>query len=67
MATAFWPAVGRVGRQLIVVSNGRIKEEVEERLLSTVVDPKYGIIRPYLVSGVNTTYKVIVYINKLWY
>ena len=40
MATVFQLAVGRVGRQLIVVGNSRIKEEVEERLLSAAVDPK---------------------------
>jgi len=51
--------------QFVGVGNGRIKEEVEERLLGTAVDLKRGVIRPYLISSINAFYKVIIYINKL--
>ena len=65
MATAFWPPVSGIRRQLIGIGNSYIKEEVEEGFLGTVVDLKGSVIRSYLVSSINAIYKVIVYINKL--
>ena len=40
---------------------------MKERLLGTVVDLKGGVIGSYLVGSVDAFYKVIIYINKLWY
>ena len=67
MATVFWPAISRVERQLIVISDSSIKEEVEERLLGTAVDLKRGVIGSYLIGSINAFYEVIIHINKLQY
>ena len=64
MAALFWPAVSRVGRQLIVISNNCIKEEVEQRLPSLAVMLEGAIIGPYLISSINAFYVVIVEVNK---
>jgi hypothetical protein len=64
MAALFWPAVSRVGRQLIAIGNNYIKEEVEQRLLSLIVTSEGAIIRPYLISSINAFYIVIVEVNN---
>ena len=66
MATAFWPPVGGIRRQLVGIGNSCIKEEVEEGFLGTAVDLKGSVIRSQLVSSINAIHEVIVHINKLW-
>ena len=64
MATLSWLAVSSIGRQLIVISNNYIKEEVEQRLLNLIVVLEKVIIRSYLISNINVFYIVIVKANK---
>ena len=55
----------RFTEEFIAIKDSSIKQKVEERLLGLDIFPLSIVIRPELICLINTTHKVIIYINKL--
>jgi hypothetical protein len=64
IASIVQPASTSEGGHFKAVSDNNIKYKVQQRLLSLPISLKRGVIRPYLISSINTFYKAIIVVNK---